>query len=339
MRAFFTYISLLSASACANGLAFSHTHTRATSLPTHDIHQFPNQTWVENLAVRQNGQILVTVLSAPELYQVDPFHSGNPPTLIHRIPGATSLLGIVELQQDVFYVIAGNVSFETLQAINGSYSLWKVEMGSGDVVDGAMNPPAVVSKVTDIPEGVALNGMAVLNESSGLIVIGDAGAGQVFTVDVGTGTYSKTMEDPTMAPTPSTQLGINGMKIRGGYLYYTTSAQATFNRIPINAADGSPAGPAEVLARFFLGDDFSFDPAGNAYVAQNAVNTVAKVTPGGVVSIVAGSLDSTVVAGSTSTKFGRTPKDRSVLYVTTTGGYLSPVVLQGGKVVAIDTEA
>ena len=41
----------------------------------------------------------------------------------------------------------GNVSIETLQVVNESYSLWKVEMGSGDVVDGAMNPPAIVLKV------------------------------------------------------------------------------------------------------------------------------------------------------------------------------------------------
>jgi len=334
MRAFFACIALLSASACVNGLAFSHTHTR-TTLPTRDIHRFPNKTWVENLAIRQNGQILVTVLSAPELYQVDPFHTDSPPTLIHRIPGVMGLLGIVELQHDVFYVIAGNWSVDTLETTNGSYSLWKVEMGSG--IDEAINPPANVSKVTDIPEGVFLNGMAVLNESRGLVVIGDAGAGQVFTLDVETGTYSKTIEDPTMKPTPSLQLGINGMKISGGFLYYTTSAQATFNRIPINGADGSPAGPAEVVARFILGDDFSFDPAGNAYVSQDPLNTVAKVTSAGVVEIVAGSLDSTQVAGSTATGFGRTHSDRSVLYVTTSGGYLGPVVMQGGKVVAIYT--
>jgi len=286
------------------------------------------------LAVRQNGQILVTVLSAPELYQVDPFHTDSPPTLIHRIPGVLGLLGIVELQNDVFYVIAGNWSVDTLQTANGSYSLWKVEMGSSN---GAINSPAIVSKVTDIPEGVFLNGIAVLNESRGLVVIGDSGAGQVFTVDVETGTYSKTIEDPTMKPTPSLQLGINGLKISGGFLYYTTSAQAAFNRIPINGTDGSPAGPAEVVARFILGDDFSFDPVGNAYISQDPLNTVAKVTPAGVVSIVAGSLDSTQVAGATATAFGRTHNDRSVLYVTTSGGYLGPVVMQGGKVVAIYT--
>jgi hypothetical protein len=289
------------------------------------------------LAIRQNGQILVTVLSAPELYQVDPFRTDSPPILIHRIPGATGLLGIVELQHDVFYVIAGNWSVDTLETTNGSYSLWKVEMGSDNVLNGAINPPANVSKVTDIPEGVFLNGMAVLNESRGLVVIGDGGAGQVFTLDVGTGMYSKTIEDPTMKPTPALQLGINGMKISGGFLYYTTSAQATFNRIPINGADGSPAGPAEIVARFILGDDFSFDPAGNAYVSQDPLNTVAKVTSAGVVEIVAGSLDSTQVAGSTATGFGRTHKDRSVLYVTTSGGYLGPVIMQGGKVVAIYT--
>ena len=51
----------------------------------------------------------------------------------------------------MFYIIAGNVSIETLQAVDESYSLWKVEMGSGNVVDGVMNPPAIVSKVTYIP--------------------------------------------------------------------------------------------------------------------------------------------------------------------------------------------
>lgn len=334
MRAFLACLTVLSTFTPVHSLAFPHINSRAT-LASRDIHQFPNATWVENLAVRQNGQILVTILSAPELYQVDPFHTDSPPTLIHRIPGVMGLLGIVELQHDVFYVIAGNWSTRTLQTTNGSYSLWKVDMGSGG--NGSSNTLANVSKVTDIPEGVFLNGMAVLNESRGLVVIGDSGAGQVFTVDVETGTYSKTIDDPTMKPTPSLELGINGLKIRGGFLYYTTSAQISFNRIPINDADGTPTGPAEAVARFILGDDFSFDPAGNAYISMDPLNTVAEVTAGGVVEIVAGSLDSTQVAGSTATAFGRTQKDSSVLYVTTNGGYLGPVVRQGGKVVAIYT--
>jgi len=193
------------------------------------------------------------------------------------------------------------------------------------------------SKVTDIPEAVLLNGMAVLSKSEGLVVIGDAGAGVVFTLNVETGAYSQTIDDPTMTPAGSLHLGINGMKIRGEYLYYFTSGQALFSRIPINSTDGTPTGPAEVIASNVFGDDFSFDPTGNVYVAQNAENTVAKITPEGVVTVVAGSSNSTLVAGATATAFGRTQKDYSVLYVTTSGGVGSPVQPEGGKVVAIYT--
>ena len=304
-----------------------------STLPSRVIHQFPNETWLENLAIRQNGQILVTVLSAPELYLVDPFDADSSATLIHRFPKATGLLGIVELQQDVFYVIAGNWSVETFQTTVGSYSVWKIDMRSSKVPDGS---PAITSKVTDVLDGVFLNGMVVLNRWRGLVVIGDAGAGVVFTLNVETGVYSQTINDPTMKPI-SLHLGINGMKIHGGYLYYFATEQKLFSRIPINASDGTPAGPVEVIATIFFGDDFSFDEIGNVFVGQNIQNTVAKITPDGGVTVVAGNLNSTLVAGPTSTAFGRTQQDRSVLYVTTTGGFGSSVRLEGGKVVALYT--
>ena len=75
-----------------------------------------SRTWV----IRQNGQILVTAFSTSELYQVDPTHPLNSHTVIHRIPGAGSL-GIVEMQQDMFYVIAGNWSTFIFNTASGSY--------------------------------------------------------------------------------------------------------------------------------------------------------------------------------------------------------------------------
>ena len=88
----------------------------------HDVWQFPNGTWVENLAVRSNGQILATLLSIPELYQVDPI-GGQHPQLIHRFPMVTGLTGITEVEKDVFVVIAGNWSLKTLSTTPGSYSM------------------------------------------------------------------------------------------------------------------------------------------------------------------------------------------------------------------------
>jgi hypothetical protein len=127
------------------------------------------------------------------------------------------------------------------------------------------------------------------------------------------------------------------MKIRAGYLYYTVTGQEIFSHIPISDADGTPTGLAKVIANNVFGDDFSFDRIGNAYIGQNSQNAVAKINPEGAVTVVAGNLNSTRVAGATATEFGRTQRDRSVLYVTTSGGFGSPVKLKCGKVVAIYT--
>jgi len=66
MHAFFAVCVTLLVSVSVNGLALSQIDTR-TALAIRDIHQFPNEIWIENLAVRKDGEILVTVLSAPEV--------------------------------------------------------------------------------------------------------------------------------------------------------------------------------------------------------------------------------------------------------------------------------
>jgi hypothetical protein len=328
MCVFFSACIALLASVSASGAVLSCTEANAT-LATRDIYQFPHETWLENLAICQNSHILVTVLTAPEVWQVDSFHTDSPATLIYRFPGVIGLLGIVELQQDRFYTIAGNFTVAATESTSGSYSIWKIDMCSN-------GRPAIVSKLVDISEGVLLNGMAVLNEKKGLVV-GDAGAGVVFTLDVGTGSYSKTMGNPTMKPTSLFPIGINGIKIRGRYLYYATTAQELFSRNLISSDDGAAAGLVEGIAKNVFGDDFSLNESGNAYIGENVKDVVAKITPEGVVTVVAGSLNLTLVAGATFTEFGRTCVDRSMLYVTTLGGIGSSAPVEGGKVVAIYT--
>lgn len=61
------------------------------------IHEFPGGTWIENLAIRSNGLILANLLSAPEIYQVDP--STHAAVLAAKIPAATGLLGIAEIER------------------------------------------------------------------------------------------------------------------------------------------------------------------------------------------------------------------------------------------------
>ena len=94
-------------------LPTSQSRVRSLTIPyslplsVHLIHEFPLKTWVENIDVRHNGQLLVTILSTPDIYQVDPVNH-SAPILIHTFPSALGLLGITEGAPDHFYVVVGN---------------------------------------------------------------------------------------------------------------------------------------------------------------------------------------------------------------------------------------
>ncbi|KAL9118931.1 MAG: hypothetical protein Q9187_004513 [Circinaria calcarea] len=302
-------------------------------LTTTTIHQFPLATWAENLAVRSNGQILTTLLSAPELYQIDPFSSApDAAVLVHRFPNASGLLGIAEGQPDVFYVIAGSFSLRTFITTPSSYAVWKV-----DVRD--FSPPArpaSVEKITDLPDSGMANGMVLLDPRAGLLLIADSSRGIVWRVDVTTGDAKIVIDDPLMKPTTSPPIGVNGLRIYHRMLYFTNSNAATLNRIPIHA-DGTPAGRAEVISSEIPGDDFVLDGKGNAFVAE--LNDQLGFVPrrGGNQTVLVG------LKGPTAVQWGRSEVDRErgSLYVSTNGGaaaYLSGNFsgVLGGAVIRVD---
>lgn len=68
----------------------SHSHKHLINPQT--IHEFPLPTWVENIAVRQNDQILVDIVTSPEIYLLDP-HPNSTATLIHNFTSYLALLG------------------------------------------------------------------------------------------------------------------------------------------------------------------------------------------------------------------------------------------------------
>lgn len=113
----FFWISLLLSFAGTSLAGF----TAASNITVRDVWEFSDPTWVENLAVRSNGNLLVTLLSRPELYQIHP--TGGAPQLVHTFSQYTGLLGIAEIESDVFAVVTGNVSLTTLTATKGMYFL------------------------------------------------------------------------------------------------------------------------------------------------------------------------------------------------------------------------
>lgn len=298
------------------------------------VFQFANGTWVENIAVRRNGDLLVTLIDRPELYLINSQHGSASRIGDFEEAEALSLLGITELAPDVFAVVAGNFSISQGTSIPKTYSVWQVDFNRGGRCDK-------ISEIKDMPEASFLNGMTTLQQQKDSVLISDSAKGVVFRVDTQTGDYEIVLEDETMKPLAgaSLVLGINGIRVLGDYLYYINALKGLFCRVKIDLFTGVALGPYEVLATNVPGDDFAFSKDGIAYVAENGANSLVRVDQAGETSLVAGGLNSTLIPGATSAAFGRKNWDQNTVYVTTAGGQAAPVngvYTEGGKVVAFD---
>lgn len=312
--------------------------TNQTLTPT-TLFEFPNPTWLENFAFTTSGSLVITLIGPATAYLYNPI-TQTPPVQLFTIPGYTALLGIVETSPDTFYIVAGNVTGGTSAA--GSYSLFKFSLSTS-------NSDIVPTKVLDIPEGSFLNGLEVLSHSTDslILLVSDSTLGVVWKVDVTALTYEIFIDIPEMkvavdAPIP---LGVNGIHIQDSYLYFTSMTQELFCRIPLHRTSaGWAVGTVEVLASGIFGDDFTLDRYGNGWIAENPHDKVTLVVGGGKnkgeVVVVAGAQDAAAVAGGTRCAFGRTERDKDILYVVTNGGSPAPPVggVVGGKILALDTK-
>ncbi|KIM93825.1 hypothetical protein OIDMADRAFT_35289 [Oidiodendron maius Zn] len=195
---------------------------------------------------------------------------------------------------------------------------------AGSWLDDLRGPSLKWRVAARVPDAVLFNGLTKWNNTS--VLVADSAKGVIWKVDIETGASSIALSDPTMTiPTnASIQVGVNGVKVSDGFVYYTSTARQIFCRVPVDSS-AAPTGPVEVVASGFPQDDFVIFPDGTAYVATNALNTIVKVTADGTVSLVAGSLGSLPLASDTDCQFGRTARDSNVLYVTTAGGTSDPV--------------
>lgn len=357
-----TLLSLWAIVAISHPLEFHQNTPDSSHLRT--IYQFPNETWVENLAIRSNGKILVTLVSVPEVWEIDPFATPATAELVYRFSDAISLSGIAEYAPDVFAVNVGNFSDKTFTSQMGSWRVWSLDMSShwhggwDEKHHGSWNHGfnfgVYVEKISDIPEALFLNGMTTLPASPRTLLMADSGAGLIYRLDTKTGAYSIVIDNPALKPneTAFLKLGVNGIHFRPGednYVYFTNSLMSpAFSRIPIDPLTGMQTGPDESIVESLTKsggapDDFTFDSTGKAtYIADGALNGLLRVgLPSGETEVVVGGTEQSKVVGQTACQFGRTREDveKGTLYITTTGGIVVPPPqgIVGGSVFALDT--
>lgn len=318
----------------------------ATKYAAQELYRFPPGSWLENIAVRPCGSILVTMLIPnASLYEINPFaHTKRPSVkLVHTFPNSTGVVGIAETTPDTFYVATSNISLANLDGPPPLNKIWRVAY-----------PGPKIELVSEVKSAKLINGLAALNART--ILAADSSAGTVIAIDTASGSYRTVIADPLMAPVPALgTVGVNGIKVRGNELYFTNTALSLLARIPIHA-DGTPAGkvvndsssadvPPAGKAQY---DDFILDRTGRlAFAATGGGNAVQRIDlDNGETDIVAGNVNQTTLAEPTAVAFGRTAADAGVLYVTTAGGVRIPVYVDGkptppggigGQLVALST--
>ncbi|KAL6796312.1 hypothetical protein GGI42DRAFT_345138 [Trichoderma sp. SZMC 28013] len=312
------------------------------------IGQLPDGTWLENLAVRPNGDILTTLLFPyGALYTIRQSPQGlHGLQLLANFTSVNSLGGITPVAVSSgleTYVVVGANTTGLSQPIPGTFSAWTVTFQPTE------RQHVRIDKVSDMsPNSIFLNGVISIPDVPHAVLVSDSAAGSVGYLDIQTGKFDPdAFVFPEMQPVPggALPLGIDGIRIHDGYLYWTNTFRVTIYRVAL-AASGYPATGAtpEVVANLTSLahglDDFTFDSRGNILAATNFDNSVlyVDVRTGNARTILGGEDDITF-AGCTSVYFGRGWAEPNTFFVSTSGGLANPVGgnrTAGASIVSVD---
>ncbi|KAJ4355999.1 uncharacterized protein N0V89_004025 [Didymosphaeria variabile] len=308
------------------------------------VQQFPNPTWVENVASTRNGSLLAGILgqTPAQLHIINPFSNATQDTLLHTFAYSNSIFGITEYETDVFAVAAGNFSSATANG-TGDANIWSVDLRCGTTKDSVE-----VRKLAYLQDA-QINGIAALNSDT--LLFTDSWAGNIRKVDVRTGKYEVVLQDASTANNLSTPLplGANGLKIlrpnsvpsgnASPTLYFSNLQLGSLHKVSVDQHTGRPNGQVVTLAgNVGVIDDLAVTDDGTVFLARDAANDVVRISDDGEVVTLGG--ENSTILGPTAVVLGRTYKDRGVLYVSAMGGQQADgTYLEGGKVVAVDLTA
>ena len=291
---------------------------------------FPKGSFVENLAVRRDGSVLVSSLLHKQLWCApgpEPSLEGEP-VVVHTFDNI--VMGMVEAEPETFIV-----------SLSDGYTTHESHLARLDLTGWTPGRPVAPEIVYTFDyRARALNGSCLL--ASGVMLVADCFAGLIWRVDLDAGARHARAriwcEHPTMRMDPDSdvapppQPGVNGIRFgpKTGYLYYTSTAQQVFMRIPVNPVTLDPEDRPEFVAAINNTDDFCIDEvAGFAYVTRHRGNTIDQVPlapgHGSEVRHVAGDPFDDQLVGPSSAAWGPGPTDPGrVAYVTVDGGRTAP---------------
>ena len=293
------------------------------------IARFPMNSFLENLAVRSDGSVLVTSMNAKQLFYVPPSDGAAPvdPVLLHTF--AQPATGLVEVEPDIFFVSTSNL-YTSHESFLHRLDLRGWRPGSPVQPQQAFQFP---------PQARGLNGICLLGP--GVVLVADSFASLIWRVDLQPGGAAPRarvwLQHESMGYFPGKlnpeQPGVNGVRYaaRTRQLYYTATAKKLLMRVSVDPRTLDPAAQPELVVAGRMGDDFCIDEdASVIYLATHRQNTIDRVSmdPGdnsGFTQCAAGDPFTEELIGPSSGAWGRAPGDYGkVAYFITDGGTASP---------------
>lgn len=268
--------------------------------------EFPKNTFLENLVLLPNSELLVNSHLDGIVYKVD--HTGSK-SKFATVNGKVA--GIAAYGKDNFILTGSDKDDKPV--------LFLLK-GNG-----------TVEKLMDVPEAIFLNGITHLEKDDFLIA--DSYKGCIWKVNVRNKTIINWLEDDllkrstTQNPTPAA----NGIKKYKNAIYVSNTQKQLL--LKIETENNQPLKP-EIYASQVNIDDFIFDDKGNIYATTHVYNSVIKITPNLITTIIAEQPQG--VSGSTACVLQKS-KNGLRLYISTNGGmYLPPATgIEESKIVVL----
>ncbi len=268
---------------------------------------FPVNTFLENIAINEDGDLFVTSLDEGAVYKIN---SKGEKEVYSKTKG--KLAGIIYISAQTFLLNGWNE-----EGIPTVYFLKK---------DKEIIP------LIHPADALFLNGIASLTNN--IFLICDAYKGCIWKYNSDANRAEIWLQHPLLSRIDDTNPmpAANGIKIFKGTVFVSNTAKQLLIKISLNDTD---AGIPELFMEKVNLDDFAIDNNGDIYAATHIYNSAVKITQQKQMVIIGEAEQG--LAGSTAVAFGKREDDKNCIYVTTNGGMSLPLPkgVQEGRIIKI----
>jgi hypothetical protein len=96
-----------------------------------------------------------------------------------------------------------------------------------------------VRRVVSLPNAVLPNAAKELSFLGSALLVADSVVGRGWEIHVDIGAFKFGTQCGEIKPTPELMTGVNGIKVKDGYICFNNTAAGILNRVAINGSDSS----------------------------------------------------------------------------------------------------